>query len=95
MLMRGKLYDLGKRTQWVLRLEHFPSPGKAYQMSAVAPAHLPTITACLTRNPKERPTSADLLKHPWLTDLIPRAMATPLANISVDGPIMLKVQSRP
>lgn len=92
--MRGKLHEMGKRAQWVLRLYHFPSPGKAYHMSEVAPALLPTIKACLSRNPKERPTSADLLKHPWLTDLIPRSMATPLANISVDGPIMLKVQSR-
>ena len=47
----------------------------------------------LYRNPKERPTSAELLKHPWLADLIPRSMATPLANISVDGPTMLRVHT--
>ncbi len=34
----------------------------------------------------------DLLKHPWLADLIPRAMAMPLADSSVEGPIVLKVQ---
>ena len=48
---------------------------------------------CLHRNPKERPTSAELLKHPWLADLIPRSMATPLANISVDGPTILRVHT--
>ena len=47
----------------------------------------------LYRNPKERPTSAELLKHPWLADLIPRSMATPLANISVDGPTILRVHT--
>ena len=54
---------------------------------------VPLGNGCLSRNPKERPTSADLLKHPWMADLVPRSMATPLANISVDGPIMLKVCS--
>ncbi|CAK0784650.1 hypothetical protein CVIRNUC_007854 [Coccomyxa viridis] len=48
------------------------------------------LLRCFNRNPKERPTSAELLKHPWLADLIPRSMATPLANISVDGPTILR-----
>ena len=51
--------------------------------------------ACLNRNPKERPTAAELLQHPWLVDLIPRSMATPLTNISVDGPVHFKVNCAP
>ena len=47
----------------------------------------------LCRNPKERPTSAELLKHAWLADVIPRSMATPLTNISIDGPTILRVHT--
>ena len=52
-----------------------------------------SMTLWSYRNPKERPTSAELLKHAWLADLIPRSMATPLTNISVDGPTILRVHT--
>lgn len=39
----------------------------------------------MRRNPKERPSASKLLRHPWFADLIPRGMAAPLTNISVDA----------
>ena len=86
-------------TQSLLR----DTPSDAYMVGVVmlwqhaAIAMLPSIpgVACLDRNPKERPTAAELLQHAWLVDLIPRSMATPLTNISMDGPVHLKVKSAP
>ncbi|EIE26178.1 Pkinase-domain-containing protein [Coccomyxa subellipsoidea C-169] len=41
------------------------------------------LLQCFNRVPKERPSAARLLRHPWLADLACQSTAAPLTNISV------------